>query len=162
MTERERARWVELANQDPTAVSTRFVLDLNWLDAARYVFDRNFTETVQLADAVENNVEFIVKANRQQEDAVHREFVRRFHNYVASAKTMVDNTRAVRVRWETPDFCRLCEERIEDAQEASREIPPGNAKRDAPFAATPNSPRNHASTGSSRTSYSNAAAAPDG
>jgi hypothetical protein len=72
MTEQERTRWVELANHDPTAVSTRFVLDLNWLDAARYVFDRNFTETVQLADAVENNVEFIVKANRQQEDQGNR------------------------------------------------------------------------------------------
>jgi len=116
MNEQERTRWVELAQQDPTAVSTRFVLDLNWLDAARYVFDRNFAEAIQIPDAVETNLEFIIKANRQQEDALHREFVRRFHNYVASAKTMVDNTRAVRVRWETPEFRQLCDERIEDAR----------------------------------------------
>lgn len=115
MNEQERQRWVELAQQEQTAASTRFVLDLNWLDAARYVFDRNFAEVIQIPDAVETNVEFIIKANRRQEDALHREFVRRFHNYLASAKTMVDNTRAVRVRWETQEFCRLCDERIEDA-----------------------------------------------
>ena len=116
MNEQERTRWVELAQQDDTAVSTRFVLDLNWLDAARYVFDRNCAEAIQIPDAVESNVEFIIKATRRQEDALHREFVRRFHNYVASAKTMVDNTRAVRVRWGTQEFCRICDERIEDAR----------------------------------------------
>ena len=116
MNEQERTRWVELAQQDPAALSTRFVLDLNWLDAARYVFDRNCAEAIQIPDAVETNVEFIIKANRRQEEALHREFVRRFHNYVASAKTMVDNTRAVRTRWETQEFCQQCDERIEDTR----------------------------------------------
>lgn len=112
MNEPERARWVELVEQDQTAASTRFVLDLNWLDAARYVLDRNFVEVVQISDATENNVAFILKASRREENAFHREFVRRFHNYVAAAKTMVDNTRAVRTRWETPAFRQLCDERI--------------------------------------------------
>lgn len=112
MNEQERARWVELVEQDQTAASTLFVLDLNWLDAARYVLDRNFSEVGQIPDAIERNVEFMIKATRQQEDALHREFVRRFHNYLAAAKTMVDNTRAVRARWGTQEFCQLCDDRI--------------------------------------------------
>jgi hypothetical protein len=40
------------------------------------------------------------------------EFVRRFHNYLAAAKTMVDNSRAVRRRWGTAEFQHRCTERI--------------------------------------------------
>jgi hypothetical protein len=112
MNETERASWVELATQDPTATSTRFVLDLNWLDAARYVFDRNYVDAIRIPDSIERNVGFILEATRQQEATVHREFVRRFHNYLAAAKTMVDHTRAVHKRWGTDEFSQRWTEMV--------------------------------------------------
>lgn len=117
MNEQERIRWVALVEQDRAAPSTQFVLDLNWLDAARYVLDRNFLEAIQIPDAIERSVEFIVKATRQQENALHLEFVRRFHNYLAATKTMVDNTRALRTRWGSLDFNSLCDDRIENMRQ---------------------------------------------
>ena len=80
--------------------------------------DRNFTDAIQLTDTVERNSEFIVKATPQEEHAVHLEFVRRFHNYLAAANTIVDNTRALRTRWGNREFDHGFETRLETVKHA--------------------------------------------
>ncbi len=104
MNEAERQRFSELVKEDQIARSTAFVEDLNWLGVSHYILNQNFREAVQIPEALERKVELLSRDRRHEAGALHLEFVRRLHNYLAAAKTLVDHTRAFRSRW-TDEAC---------------------------------------------------------
>ena len=104
MNEAERQRFSELVKEDQIARSTAFVEDLNWLGVSHYILNQNFREAVQIPEALDRKVELLSRDRRHEARALHLEFVRRLHNYLAAAKTLVDHTRAFRSRW-TDEAC---------------------------------------------------------
>jgi len=114
MNEAERQRFTELVEEDQVARSTAFVEDLNWLGVSHYILNQNFREAVQIPEALDRKVELLSRDRRQEARALHLEFVRRLHNYVAAAKTLVDHTRAFRNRWTDEAFNNAFQTRLKE------------------------------------------------
>ncbi|MBN8583027.1 MAG: hypothetical protein J0L96_20345 [Anaerolineae bacterium] len=75
---------------------------LETLTTNYYVFNRNYQELKKVLDAVKspkNLFELWDLKNRDKLDIVINEVIRLFHNYLASAKTLVDHTRIVIREW---------------------------------------------------------------
>lgn len=99
MKDTDRQRWRELVREDKTATSTAFVYDLDWLQLTHYILNQNFRELVQIPDVLERNIDLIAIDKRRESEALHVEFMRRLHNYLAAVKTLVDHTRKFRKNW---------------------------------------------------------------
>ena len=75
---------------------------LETLETNYYVFSKNYQELEKILDAVKipkNLFELWDLKNRDKLDAINNEVIRLFHNYLASAKTLVDHTRIVISEW---------------------------------------------------------------
>ena len=64
---------------------------LVWFDVARPVLEENFVEAVKVAESVEGDVTLIATSAREDQNVVVWAFVRQFLNYVAAAKTLIEN-----------------------------------------------------------------------
>jgi hypothetical protein len=51
-----------------------------------------------IADHLDGNIALARLTGETEAESLHREYIRRLHNYLASAKTLVDHTRAFRLR----------------------------------------------------------------
>jgi hypothetical protein len=100
--------------EDRVAASTAFVSDLNWLEVSHYILVQNFTEAIQIPEVLDQNLELLSIDRRREAHALHLDFMRRLHNYLAAVKTLVDHTRAFRRRWAHDDFDRAFNARLEE------------------------------------------------
>lgn len=101
MTESEdidRRRWVDLVREDETAASTQFAYAYEWLQITQYVLNGNFDELTAIPEQFSADPRLLGVAARPAQQALLLDFVRRLHNYVAAVKTLVDHTRAFRLR----------------------------------------------------------------
>ena len=114
MNEAEQQRFIALVKEDQVAKSTAFVEDLNWLGVSRYILNQNFREAVQIPEVLDRKVELLSLDQRHEARALHLEFIRRLHNYLAAVKTLVDHTRAFRNRWTDETFNSAFETRLEE------------------------------------------------
>ena len=114
MNEAERQRFTELVKEDQVARSTAFVEDMNWLGVSHYILNQNFCEAVQIPEALDREVELLSRDRRHEARALHLEFVRRLHNYLAAVKTLIDHTRAFRDRWTDEAFNSAFETRLKE------------------------------------------------
>jgi len=82
-----------------------------------FVFSRNYRELKKLLDSVqspEKTLDLWNLKNREKLNIVINEVVRLFHNYLASAKTLVEHTRIlIRAWYKEEDFFQEYEEQIE-------------------------------------------------
>jgi hypothetical protein len=94
----DRARFVKLAREDAGAESSEFVYAFEWLQTTHSVLAVNYAELKAIPDLLDGNMALVGVSKRTQVAPLHREYIRRLHNYLASAKTLVDHTRAFRSR----------------------------------------------------------------
>lgn len=116
MNEAERQRFTELVKEDQVARSTAFVEALNWLGVSHYILNQNFRDTLQIPEALDRKVELLSRDRRHEARALHLEFVRRLHNFLAAAKTLLDHTRAFRKRWTDEAFNSAFQTRLDELQ----------------------------------------------
>jgi hypothetical protein len=91
-------RWLELVREDQRSQATEFVYAFESLQTSHHILNANYQELKAVSDTLDTDRRFLGRANRPAQDALHVEFVRRLHNYLASVKTLVDHTRAFRSR----------------------------------------------------------------
>ena len=113
MNEVERQRFLDLAREDKVAVSTKFVSALYSLEDSYYIFVKNFREVIQIPQVLDKEVQLLSVDRHHEAWALHLEFLRRLHNYLAAVKTLVDHTRTFRKRWSHKDFDEAFESRLE-------------------------------------------------
>lgn len=76
----------------------KIISKLRSLDVSRYVYNKNFQQLVKLLRAYEdpkNALEIWSDENRAIQDRFHLEVTRLLHNFVASAKSLVEHTRRI-------------------------------------------------------------------
>jgi hypothetical protein len=91
-------RWIDLVREDETAASTQFAHAYDWLQISQYVLNSNFAELIASPEQFAADPRLLGVAARPAQQALLLDFVRRLHNYVAAVKTLVDHTRAFRLR----------------------------------------------------------------
>lgn len=94
----DRQRWAALAREHETAASTQFAYAYEWLQISQYVLNGNFAELMAIPEQFATDRRLVGVAARPAQQALLLDFVRRLHNYVAAVKTLVDHTRAFRLR----------------------------------------------------------------
>lgn len=89
---------------------------LETLQVNYFVFSRNYSELMKLLKSVqvpEKTLDLWSLKNRDKLNIVINEVVRLFHNYLASAKTLVDHTRVlIRAWYRESDFLHEYEGQI--------------------------------------------------
>ena len=69
---------------------------LRGLDQSKTILNRNYFWLLQLDEFISENIEILDVRNRDRVNDFHLEFARNLHNYLASVKTLVDHTRALK------------------------------------------------------------------
>jgi hypothetical protein len=92
------SRWLELVREDQRSEATEFTYAFEWLQTSHHILNANYQELKVVSETLDTDRRFLGRANRPGQDALHFEFIRRLHNYLASVKTLVDHTRAFRSR----------------------------------------------------------------
>lgn len=69
---------------------------LRGLDQTKSIFNRNYFWLLQLDKFISENIEVLDIRNRDRINDFHLEFARHLHNYLASVKSLVDHTRALK------------------------------------------------------------------
>jgi hypothetical protein len=91
-------RFLELAHEDETSAATEFYYALEWLQTSHQILSGNYQELRAIPERFNTDRGLLGQANRSAQDALHFEFIRVLHNYLASVKTLVDHTRTFRSR----------------------------------------------------------------
>jgi hypothetical protein len=112
LDEAQSRRFGELTREDRAARSTAFIAAVNSLSVSDYVLSRNFVEVVAIVEAFDRDPSLTNLDRRGDANSLHREFVRRLHNYLAAVKMLIDHVRALRRRWPHPAFDSACDGRI--------------------------------------------------
>lgn len=90
--------WLELVQEDQRSEATEFAYGFEWLQTSHYILNANYQELKAIPERFDTDQRLLNLANRSEQDALHSEFIRRLHNYLASVKTLVDHTRTFRSR----------------------------------------------------------------
>jgi hypothetical protein len=90
--------WIKLVQEDQRSEATEFTHAFEWLQTSHYILNANYQELKAIPERFDTDRSLLNLANRSEQDALHFEFIRRLHNYLASVKTLVDHTRTFRSR----------------------------------------------------------------
>ena len=69
---------------------------LRGLDQTKTILNRNYFWLLQTDKFISENIEILDIRNRDRINDFHLEFARNLHNYLASVKSLVDHTRALK------------------------------------------------------------------
>ena len=69
---------------------------LRGLDQTKTILNRNYFWLLQIDKFISENIEILDIRNRDRINDFHLEFARNLHNYLASVKSLVDHTRALK------------------------------------------------------------------
>jgi len=94
----EGERIIKLISELEAMAEYNVLLRIKALDRSRYVYTRNYSELRKLLEFysdLEKSLQLWDRKNRDKQDAFHNEVTRLLHNFVASAKSLVDHTRTI-------------------------------------------------------------------
>ena len=107
------SRFSTLVREEENSPGTEFVYAFECLVTAHDILEANFRELKAIPDQFDTDRTLIHAASYPARRALLLEFVRRLHNYLAAAKTLVDHTRAFRSRHVSDAaFDAECDDRV--------------------------------------------------
>ncbi len=88
-------RILQLQEELENSPEARVIRDLNRHDISVYIFNRNYQDLVHLRTVLSTNPDVQLLQNSDLIMQVMHEFIRAFHNFMASVMSLVDHTRRI-------------------------------------------------------------------